>query len=127
MRRKTNEEFKKEIAELLGNEYTVIGNYQTSNTPITFRHNKCGHYFSIAPKRVLSDGCRCPYCSKYDGIRLVRLKRDLFKAKLDEYDIVSVSKDGTLRIRHNDCGYIFRRGANLDFHTIKCPHCTKNS
>lgn len=47
--RKTHEQFVKEVYEKVKDEYTVIGKYETNNTKIELKHNKCGRNFYVLP------------------------------------------------------------------------------
>jgi hypothetical protein len=69
--RKTNEEFKQEVYNLVESEYTVIGHYKNNRNKILMRHNICGKEFNIAPSNFLS-GQRCPYCCKSKGETKIR-------------------------------------------------------
>ena len=55
--------FKVKVAKLVGNEYTVLGEYKNSVTPILMRHNTCGHEWSVRPG-LFKHGTRCPICNK---------------------------------------------------------------
>jgi hypothetical protein len=66
----TTDEFKKEVFDLVGDEYTVLGDYQGDKVKIKMRHNKCNKEFFMKPNAFkcpnspLKDtGNRCPYCS----------------------------------------------------------------
>ena len=63
-RRKTIEEFKQEVYNLVGNEYTVKSNtYVNAHTKLLIIHNKCGYGWKVTPLRF-NRGQRCPICSK---------------------------------------------------------------
>jgi hypothetical protein len=65
--RKTTAEFKKEVYDLVGNEYTILGEYITNKIKILIRHNcdECNNYeFEMRPNSFLSAGQRCPYCQR---------------------------------------------------------------
>jgi hypothetical protein len=62
--RKTNDDFVKEVYELVQDEYTFLEDYVLNNHNIKVRHNKCGHEYSVKPLCFLSNGRRCPKCSK---------------------------------------------------------------
>jgi len=47
MRKKTQEEFEKEIEKLGNNEYKVLGIYDKNNKPVKIKHLKCGCYWSL--------------------------------------------------------------------------------
>lgn len=63
-RKKTTEEFIQQVYKLVGNEYSVLGKYQTALTPIKLRHNICGLEYFVAPAHFTSTGRRCPVCTK---------------------------------------------------------------
>lgn len=62
MRKKTQEEFEKQVYGLVGNEYTFLENYKGANTNILIRHNVCNHEYSVRPSNFES-GKRCPKCA----------------------------------------------------------------
>ena len=51
-------DFKNDVMELVGNEYTVMGDYINNKTKITMIHNKCGYHWYVQPSHFLS-GSRC--------------------------------------------------------------------
>lgn len=55
--------FIKDVADLVGDEYTVLEKYVSSKTPIDIRHNSCGTVQKFAPKHFL-DGQRCKVCKR---------------------------------------------------------------
>lgn len=76
MKKKTHEEFVKEVYDLVGDEYSVLGEYIGANTHILMKHNTCNHEWDIKPSNFLS-GKRCPECNHptYD----INKARKLFK------------------------------------------------
>ena len=42
-KRKTHDEFVKEVQELYDGEYSVVGTYVLTKYPVTMRHNTCGN------------------------------------------------------------------------------------
>lgn len=69
-RRKTTEEFKKEMFELYGKEYLVVGEYKTCMTDVDVKHEKCGHIWPVRPNNILN-GKRCPRCASSKGERRI--------------------------------------------------------
>lgn len=63
---KTDEEFKQEVYDLVGNDYTFLDSYVTTHTKLKVKHNKCGNVYEVKPNDFLS-GHRCPYCSSPKG------------------------------------------------------------
>ena len=66
MRRKTNDQFKKEVFDLVGDEYTFLECYQGASTKIKVKHNKCGHTYEVTPTHFLT-GERCSHCKSPKG------------------------------------------------------------
>jgi len=77
--RKTTEEFKNEVYNLVGNDYAVLGEYDTKSTKIKFQHS-CGNIFEMTPHNFLH-GQRCPVCSR--EVRNKKLTKD-FTAFLED-------------------------------------------
>lgn len=77
LRRKTTAEFKQEVYDLVGDEYTVLGEYKNERTPITLRHNVCNYEWdTTTPHDFLCKSkkhSRCPQCSHH-----IRYNQDLF-------------------------------------------------
>ena len=57
-----NEEFKKEVFDLVGAEYSALSNYVNSKTKIRVKHEKCGCEYETLPSAFLA-GFRCPSCA----------------------------------------------------------------
>lgn len=55
--------FKERVYNLVGDEYTVLSEYNKSDEKIKMRHNKCGHEYYVTPTAFTSNGNRCPVCS----------------------------------------------------------------
>lgn len=70
--RKTQNEFEGIIRNLVGDEYTVIGKYESMHTKITIRHNKCGTEYMVRPDMFVHRGNRCPVCNESHGEIAVR-------------------------------------------------------
>ena len=69
---KTLGQFKQEVYDLVGDEYTVLGEYVDTNTKIRMKHNKCGYDdWKVTPSNFLR-GRRCPKCQESHGERKIR-------------------------------------------------------
>lgn len=60
--KKSTEEFKAEVQQKVGSEYSVIGEYINNKTPILMKHNVCGKTFMVRPDNFLFVNSRCPHC-----------------------------------------------------------------
>lgn len=66
LRNRDTDMFKDEINELVGDEYTVLGEYIDTKTHITMQHNTCKSIYGVSPSAFLC-GNRCPTCNKSRG------------------------------------------------------------
>lgn len=78
MSKKTNKEFKEEVKNLVGNEYTVLGEYINNKTKIKIKHNICGHEYMVRPNDF-QQGYRCPECDSLESLSLTNVKKYLTK------------------------------------------------
>ena len=62
-KRKTQAEFLKEVEEIFGDEYIVLGEYINNKTPIKIKHTKCNNEFDKIPKDMIGKHSGCPYCN----------------------------------------------------------------
>ena len=60
--RKTTDQFKREVENLVGKEYKVLEEYKRADIKIAMKHNICGKIYTVKPSNFLS-GCRCSWCS----------------------------------------------------------------
>lgn len=61
--KKTTKEFKKEVKDLVGKDYSVLGEYTGAKDYIRMKHNTCGYEYDVKPNEFLSHGRRCPLCA----------------------------------------------------------------
>jgi hypothetical protein len=60
--KKTDEEYKEEVKKLVGDDYSVLGEYTGAFDKITHRHVECGTEYPVSPNKFLF-GRRCPVCA----------------------------------------------------------------
>ena len=124
MRKKTDEQFKVEVRNLVGNEYSIEGSYEGSHTKIQFHHSDCGNNFLMTPNDFLR-GHHCPFCSGK-----MRKTDDRFKAEVrnlvgNEYAVEGTYQNNKTKIqlRHNSCGNTFLMKPNDFLYGRRCPEC----
>lgn len=64
--KKSPKEFVDEVCNLVGDEYSVLQDYDGAHAKIDIKHNECGYAWSIAPTSFLG-GTRCPRCTVSKG------------------------------------------------------------
>lgn len=63
---KTKEVFEYELQTKLNGEYSLIGEYEGTNTRTLFKHNDCGFIFNNTPHNILQK-TPCPKCKKFNS------------------------------------------------------------
>lgn len=126
---KTTEQFKKEVFDLVGNEYTVLGEYVNRVIDIKVRHNTCGREYLVRPYNFLSRS-RCIECY-YDSLRLtIDEVEDKIRNSLDDsYKLISeyVNLQKKSKIKHTVCGNTFDvRISDIIQKKSSCPYCSQS-
>jgi len=107
MKKKTDELFKKEVYNLVKDEYEVIGEYTSSIKKICMKHSTCGKTFDILPNDFLR-GRRCTKCSYKKSLTLNEKKVEALNLG---YEILTEREDiknlDTILVKHIKCGNIF--------------------
>jgi len=115
---------KKEIFDLVQDEYSLIGEYQSTNKPVLIKHNICQKEFSMRRTNFLK-GNWCPYCAKKHKKNTKEFKDEVFTLVGDEYFVLSEYKRTleSVIFRHNICNSQFKMRPN-DFLNSgqRCPY-----
>ena len=113
MKRKTDEEFKQEVYDLVGDDYVFLDSYQGGHVKIKVKHNKCGNTYEISPHSFLQ-GHRCPYCK--GGIKKTdeEFKQEVYDLVGNEYVFMGpyINSSTKIRVKHNKCGNIYEMRPN---------------
>lgn len=128
-RTKTTSQFISEVHKLVGNEYSVYGNYFNWKTKMKFKHNTCGNVFYMEANSFLQ-GRRCPKCqhkvelskrSKTDE----EFKKEIFDKYKGEYQVVGtyVSQAHKILIKHMSCGNTWLTSPGNILFGFGCPKC----
>jgi hypothetical protein len=62
-RKRTHEDFIKEVFDLVGNEYEILGTFTKMTVKVEAFHNICGEEILITPKTFINNGSRCSICA----------------------------------------------------------------
>lgn len=128
-KRKTNEEFKREVYDLVGNEYTFLEYYQGALTKIRVNHNKCSHTYSVEPNAFLH-GSRCPYCAKEARKKTnTKFKQEVYNLVGNDYVFLDnyVNRNTKLRVKHEKCGNVYEVRPYNFLVGKRCPYCYGNA
>ncbi|AST99899.1 HNH endonuclease [Bacillus phage PBS1] len=133
MPKKTTEMFIKEVYDLVGDEYTVLGEYTGTNNKIKMKHEKCSHEYYVSPNGFLNAGNRCPLhkserISKRKNKTTEMFIKEVYDLVGDEYTVLGeyINSSKLVLLRHNICNKEFKKRPN-DFLSkgSRCPDCTK--
>jgi len=103
--KKTTEQFKQEIFDLVGDEYTVLGEYVGNHIPILIKHNVCGNEYYVAPTNFLYQNKRCPKCVESLGEKAICSYLDIHQIDYEQ------------EYKFEDC--VFIRQLRFDFYLPK--------
>lgn len=122
--RKTPEEFKKEVFELVGNEYAVLSDYKNNHTKVKMRHEKCGYEWRVIPISFLQ-GSRCPKCFGTAKKTTVQFKENVFTLVGKDYTVINeyINAKTKILIRHNKCGHEYLVTPSDFLSGKRCPKC----
>lgn len=126
IRTKTQDEFIKEVHELVSDEYVVIGKYTKDREKIKMKHSSCGHTWSVSPSNFLQ-GSRCPKC-QHQSYRKTHEEfiSEVYDLHGDEYEVLDkyTAAHKQIKVRHNDCSTIFKVKASTILNkNCSCPNC----
>lgn len=131
---RTTEQYKKEVFQLVGKEYTVLSEYTHISTPVQMRHNKCKNTYYQVPNIFLNSGGRCPLCSRKKAASKLRKTHEEFVQEVyelveDEYTILSEYQTNCdyVEIIHNICSHKYKVIANnfIKRDGSRCPKCAQ--
>lgn len=126
--RKDNDYFRKEVQKLVGDEYSIIGDYINTHTKITFKHNVCGNEFDMTPHNFIV-GQRCRYCQHRSYPKTTdEFKKELYNLVGDEYTLEDVYTNSITKVnfRHKLCGKLWNATPNEILSGYRCIHCYGN-
>lgn len=125
--RHTTEKFINDLFELVGDEYTVLGEYVNNHTDILIKHNVCNHNYLVRPSNF-KGGKRCPKCQKRLRRTPQMYREDIYELYGDEYIILGDFRNNktVVRTRHNKCGYEWDAIPSNMLRGRGCPQCAGN-
>ncbi|AJI08873.1 MULTISPECIES: PDDEXK family nuclease [Bacillus cereus group] len=127
--KKTTEQFKKEVFEQVGNEYTVRSKYLGSHKDITMYHLSCGKEYTVKPYNFINNRRRCPHCFRNIRKTTQQFKEKVYELVGYEYKVLGEYQgtDEKIEMLHTSCGNIYNA---TPYHFIhrhqRCPECFGN-
>lgn len=126
-KKKTTGGYKKEVYNLYKNEYSVIGEYISTNAYIKMRHNICGYEWNIRPNYFINAKNKCPRCQgKIKNKTTEDFKLDVLNTIGDDYVVLGEYKNNKtpIKMKHLICKKEYKsRPDNILNKSTKCPYC----
>ncbi|MBA9027515.1 DUF723 domain-containing protein [Peribacillus huizhouensis] len=126
--RKTNEEFIKEVSEILGEGYEVLTEYVSAKTKVRIKHS-CGNIYEATPDKIKSRGQKCPECYNAAKTRVKNHEVVFLKSFADlskgEYELRSQYEGmfKSIDIKHIVCGHEYKVRPSNFVNGKRCPKC----
>jgi hypothetical protein len=127
--RRTTQEFKDKVYQLVNDEYAVLGEYIDSFTKMLFEHKQCGYKSLISPTDFIN-GCRCHKCTKSTKSRTTETFRmQVYDLVSDEYEVLGEYKKAIIPIqmKHNLCGNTYEAAPSNFLSGRRCPQCNESN
>lgn len=123
-KRKTQEEFEREVSDILGKEYVVLGKYVNSRTKVKIKHESCGYEYETTRESIMLRG-GCMKCSGKMKKTTEEFSKEIADNTNGEYELLSEYKNNKTKvtIRHIECGTIFDIRPDQIVAGQRCPSC----
>ena len=127
VRKKTDAEFKKEVCDLVGDEYTFLDKYVNAKTRLRVKHHTCENVYEVRPDHFLT-GKRCPYCATKAKKTNAQFKQEIFNLVDNEYTFLDAYQGAftKLRVKHNKCGHVYKVEPDAFLRGNRCSFCNGN-
>ncbi len=125
--KKSDEQFKQQVHDLVGQEYVFLAEYKAARFKLPVRHQVCGKEYFITANDFLG-GKRCPHC--YGNLRKTteEFKQSLRDKYGEEYLVLGEYKNNRTKIelRHTICGHEYSASPDNVLAGYGCPRCAGN-
>ena len=125
---KTTDEFKKEMRDLVGDEYQLLDEYINRKTKVTLYHKSCGISYTVTPSDFLH-GYRCPHCYGNTKLTQEEFEKRVYQLYQDEYTVLGkyINSATKIKIKHNKCGHEWDvRPRDFICKQSGCPLCSRS-
>lgn len=85
--KKTDKQFRQEVYDLVGDEYTFLDSYVNNATKLKVKHNKCGNTYEVTPNSFM-EGHGCPYCGGTYKKTDKEFKQEVYDLVGNEYNFL---------------------------------------
>lgn len=128
-KKRTQEEFERDVFNAVKDEYTVIGKYINTDTKVKIRHNICNKEFEVRPYLFLGKiSTRCPHCNGNKKRTTEDYREIVERLAFHEYEVLGEYKntDTPIKMMHNICKKEFLMRPACFIRGQRCPHCARS-
>ena len=125
-RTKTNDDFLKEVYELVGDEYIFLEKYKNNGTSILVEHKVCGHRWKVQPSNFVSGAkTRCPECFGNERKTIEQFKGEVSSVLGVDYEVTGeyVNSNTKIGMLHKSCGNRYEMLPLNVTRGQRCPMC----
>lgn len=121
----THNVFEERLNELVGNEYTIKSNVNSSSDKVLLKHNDCSHEYKVNVNSFLN-GRRCPNCSPSKPLTQRTFAERVKNLTSDEYTVLGKYKNNRTKIEmiHEKCGRKVWISPDNFLTGHRCGHCS---
>jgi hypothetical protein len=126
-KKKDTKTFKSEVFELVGEEYSVVGEYINTITSIYMLHNTCANKYFVTPANFIR-GTRCPKCHGGVVISHEEFLNIIYELVSEEYVVKSkyINSQTKIKLIHNICKMEWEVVPNNFINSgSRCPFCSR--
>lgn len=127
--KKTHEEFLQQVYNLVGNDFTILGQYKHSHQKIEVQCKKCNYIYLTQPSAFLT-GKGCPKCAINGRANKFKKTTEQFVEEISnlvgqEYEVLSeyVNNNTKVKMKHNICNNIIEIVPNNFLRGSRCSKC----
>ena len=127
---KTHKQFKVELLERLGDEYTLLSHYRNTNTNVLIKHEKCGYLWDVRPSSVIHQDAQCPMCYSNNIKKTTEeFKGEVYDLVGDEFEVIGEYNGAKIPIemKHNECENTFEVQPSNFLNYQYCIFCSSKS
>lgn len=119
------ETIKKQMYDLVKDEYKIVGDYQNESTYTLVWHKKCNKTYKVRMYHFFG-GRRCPYC-RYHVKTQEEFQKQVDEKTNNKYKVIDkyINMKTKIRFECRDCKTIFKMSPKNLFYepSISCPTC----
>lgn len=127
-KRKTHEQFEKEVFEIYNDEYLILDKYVSAKVKLRTVHKKCGKIYLATPHHFVK-GVGCSHCNGTHRRTTNQFVNEIYKIVGSEYKVLGEYENANKKIefRHEKCGNVFHTKPSNFLRGSRCPKCARNA